>query len=259
MSCSSRAMVSAVFLPTSGRVVRALMSLPKMAAAMSWVGWANARRALRPPIPFTPNQRAIERACRCFDKADELRRRRCHWTGINLKDRVQTKGCPNLRWMPPRRRREWPLPHRGGHIPRPPGRVQHRAGSLPRMRSITKLIPPPEPVCPGPIGSHWARPWPLATLRWPASHWLRSTSPEPHPRPRLELWWAQIHDPNQMEAEDSVNKSCPSSCSIHNGHQDSGFAFDVHMAEHREERAESRGRFGDPAFWENPNRPPVRR
>ena len=36
-----------------GQGGRRLMSLPKMAAAMSWVGWANAP-GLAPPIPFTP-------------------------------------------------------------------------------------------------------------------------------------------------------------------------------------------------------------
>ena len=72
------------------------MSLPKMAAAISWVGWANARRALRPPIPFTPTS-AIERACRSFDEPDELRRGDGAIDGgINLKDRMQTEGCPNL-------------------------------------------------------------------------------------------------------------------------------------------------------------------
>ena len=53
LSFSSTTMVSAIFLPISGRPVSAISSRRAMAAATSANGRCNARSALRLPMPFT--------------------------------------------------------------------------------------------------------------------------------------------------------------------------------------------------------------
>ena len=131
------------------------------------------------------------------------------------------------------------------------------------MRSITELIYSTRTGLPRGRSNPLARPWPLATLRWPASHWLRPTLPEPHPRLVWRCGGLKIHDPNHVEGgvgsgEQILPQLVGVGRSIHNGHQDLALPLTT-IWPRPGRKGRPRGRVREPAFGKNPNSPPARR